>query len=316
MKFSFRSWKTWALLIVSSVVMVSTIIFAYFPSVILHEITNRELVSLGMEVKEIWVDGARIHYAEGGHGTETLVLVHGFRSNMSYWLPYLPDFLPHYHVVMLDLPGHGGSSRPSGQHYDILSLGRSLGTFIDAKGLSHFYLLGTSMGGGVSLAFASENEQKIQKMALLNPLAVYPPKLSEVHEALSRGENILLPTDQESFIKMQEVVYGSELSLNFLFAKLFLNSMVQDRDFYVLAFNEMVRAGGIENVLGSVHVPVMVIQGDADRVVDPSSVMKMQEFISHMQVTWIGGGAHTFRGAHREKAIQTILAFFATPHES
>lgn len=309
-------WKLCILGLIALISMICAGAFAFFPSAIINHISNKEVCALGMKAASLKINGANIHYVEGGEGTQVLLLVHGFRSSKAYWQGYLPLLLKNYHVIALDLPGHGLSDRMKGQGYDLVSLGHFLETFVEAKGLTSFNMLGASMGGGAALAYTCKHPGRVKKLALINPLAVYPPQLSEVHEGLARGENLLLPKDMTSFRKMQQVVYGKTLRLDKLTAKLILNSLLSDRDFFLKAFDQMVQAGGLEAHLPKVNVPTLLIQSTDDRVVDPSSAQLIQQLLPSVTLKWAQGGAHTLTGEVREWAGIEITSFFESNDET
>ena len=58
------------------------------------------------------LDNARIHYVNYGKGDVALVLIHGWTQNVDAWRDQIPDFVKHYRVVAIDLPGHGQSDKP------------------------------------------------------------------------------------------------------------------------------------------------------------------------------------------------------------
>lgn len=313
MRSYFRSWKSWILLLLATLIAVGLILFSYFPNLILAKLTDREFHKIGFEAKNIQVDGTKVHYVEGGRGDKVLLLVHGFRSSIAYWLAYVPYFQEHYHIIALDLPGHGSTGRPAKQHYDMKSMAKFLHQFVEVKGLKEFDMMGASMGGGVALAYAIEHPEHPKAISVINPLAVHPPAISEVHAAYARGEYLLLPHDARSFERMQEMVYGSKLDLNPILGKLVLNSLVSDRDFFTQAFNEMVQAGGLEDVLPKLKTPLLVIQSNDDRVVDASSVTLIEKLVPSMNLYWIPNGAHALRGEDREKAAFATLDFLKNP---
>ena len=59
-------------------------------------------------------DGVPIAYQVAGEGTVSLVFVHGWSGDRSYWEEQLDHFAQEYRVVALDLTGHGRSDRRSG----------------------------------------------------------------------------------------------------------------------------------------------------------------------------------------------------------
>ncbi|MDF5864931.1 alpha/beta fold hydrolase [Pseudomonas aeruginosa] len=59
------------------------------------------------------VDNLEIAYLEGGsEKNPTLLLIHGFGADKDNWLRFARPLTERYHVVALDLPGFGDSSKP------------------------------------------------------------------------------------------------------------------------------------------------------------------------------------------------------------
>ena len=54
-------------------------------------------------------DGLWIHYQTQGTGNKSLVFVHCWSGNRSYWDHQVPEFSTDYQVVTLDIAGHGDS---------------------------------------------------------------------------------------------------------------------------------------------------------------------------------------------------------------
>ena len=52
-------------------------------------------------------DGVRIAYDVTGEGEPTLVFVHGWCCDRSYWQPQVEYLSQQYRVVAIDLAGHG-----------------------------------------------------------------------------------------------------------------------------------------------------------------------------------------------------------------
>ncbi len=57
--------------------------------------------------------GVRIHYEVEGRGP-SLVLMHGFSSNLKTWrfYGYVKDLKGDYRLILLDARGHGDSDKP------------------------------------------------------------------------------------------------------------------------------------------------------------------------------------------------------------
>ncbi|SFI40869.1 alpha/beta fold hydrolase [Halpernia frigidisoli] len=106
-----------------------------------------------------------LHFEITGNGKENLVLLHGFMENSKIWKFLEPHLSEKFTVIKIDLPGHGKSENNS----EILSMemmAREVVKVISELNLEKIHLLGHSMGGYVSLAFAELFPQKLKSLTL------------------------------------------------------------------------------------------------------------------------------------------------------
>jgi 3-oxoadipate enol-lactonase len=94
----------------------------------------------------------QLYFKETGEGAP-MVLVHGFPLDHTIWDPVVPLLEPHARLILPDLRGHGRSPAPGGV-YDMRTMADDLLSLIDALQIERVTLIGHSMGGYVSLAFA------------------------------------------------------------------------------------------------------------------------------------------------------------------
>ena len=94
-----------------------------------------------------------IDYYAAGDGP-AVVLVHGITEHRRSWDPLFPRFLQAgYRVVLIDLRGHGDSSKIG--PYDLATLASDVGHVLAAEGLDDALLVGHSLGGAVVSAYAA-----------------------------------------------------------------------------------------------------------------------------------------------------------------
>lgn len=98
-------------------------------------------------------DGVPISYESVGAGAPTLVFVHGWSCDRSYWDAQVGPFSERFRVVTLDLAGHGdsGSERSS---WTIASYGVDVAAVVEHLELDRVILIGHSMGGDVVVSAA------------------------------------------------------------------------------------------------------------------------------------------------------------------
>ena len=58
------------------------------------------------------LDGAKVHYTEYGAGENALLFVHGWACDETFWSRQAPALGAKFHVITIDLPGHGQSDKP------------------------------------------------------------------------------------------------------------------------------------------------------------------------------------------------------------
>jgi pimeloyl-ACP methyl ester carboxylesterase len=114
-------------------------------------------------------DGTRADYRERGTATApTLLLLHGSNASLLTWEPWSKALSDSFHVVSVDLPGHGLTGAVPNGDYTQEGMAKFVGEFADKIGLKTFALAGNSMGGGVAARFAEENPQRVTKLILVD----------------------------------------------------------------------------------------------------------------------------------------------------
>ncbi len=100
-------------------------------------------------------DGSPIVYGVRGQGEPTLVFVHCWTCNHTFWDAQLDYFSQHHRVIWLDLAGHGesGSNR---QRYTMQAFGQDVAAVVRQVRARNIILVGHSMGGPVAVEAAKQ----------------------------------------------------------------------------------------------------------------------------------------------------------------
>jgi pimeloyl-ACP methyl ester carboxylesterase len=106
-----------------------------------------------------------LHYEISGKGKENLVLLHGFMENLMIWEDLEKYLSKDFTLIKIDLPGHGLSKIYSEIHTMEL-MAEEVKKVTDKLGLKEFHLLGHSMGGYTSLAFAEKFPEVLKSFTL------------------------------------------------------------------------------------------------------------------------------------------------------
>lgn len=88
----------------------------------------------------------------GAPGRPALVLLHGFLGSAADWAEVAGRLQDTWHIIALDLPGHGGSAHLSNpQSYTMPAAAEAVRQTLEQSGVERAALLGYSMGGRLAL---------------------------------------------------------------------------------------------------------------------------------------------------------------------
>jgi pimeloyl-ACP methyl ester carboxylesterase len=105
---------------------------------------------------------------EDGPASEpTLVLLHGFAASLRWWDALAPALRGRYHLVRLDLLGHGGSAKPGGG-YSIEHQAQLVDEALAQLGVRRAVIVGHSMGGLVASALAGRDHRLVAGIVLID----------------------------------------------------------------------------------------------------------------------------------------------------
>ena len=95
-----------------------------------------------------------IRYVDVGENTDCIVFLHGFTESIEIWDNFIEELKDKYRIIAIDLPGHGKTSSYSNVH-SMSFMAKIVKYVLDQLKIKKILLIGHSMGGYVSLEFAS-----------------------------------------------------------------------------------------------------------------------------------------------------------------
>ncbi|WP_245668359.1 alpha/beta fold hydrolase [Nocardia xishanensis] len=114
------------------------------------------------------VDGRDIHISQDGlAGHPALVLIHGFAASTRWWDQLVPLLTDSYHVIRIDLLGHGSSAKPDGDGYSIPQQGNRVAAVLEQLGIRHAIVIGHSTGGSVATSLAEQRPDLVTALAFI-----------------------------------------------------------------------------------------------------------------------------------------------------
>lgn len=120
--------------------------------------------------KSIHYRDTELSYRKLGMG-KTLVLLHGFGEDGHVWDQQLAVLEQSMQVIIPNIPGTGKSGRWNEPNIEIADYAKAILAILDAEGIETCCLLGHSMGGYITLAFAELYAERLEGFGLIHSTA-------------------------------------------------------------------------------------------------------------------------------------------------
>ncbi|MES2373198.1 MAG: alpha/beta hydrolase [Bacteroidota bacterium] len=120
--------------------------------------------------KSFQYQAANIFYSVYGKG-KPVILLHGFGEDSSIWNEQVIFLKEHCQLIVPDLPGSGGSSLLTPDFVSIADYADCIHALLTHENISSCILLGHSMGGYITLAFAEKYPSLLTAFGLIHSTA-------------------------------------------------------------------------------------------------------------------------------------------------
>lgn len=133
----------------------------------------------GLQLSTVEVEGRTIRVGRlGGGETTPVVLIHGYSGDLNNWLFNVEALAEKGPVVVLDLPGHGGSSKAVDDG-SLKTLAHAVFGALKALGVGEAHLVGHSLGGAVAARMAADRPESVASLTLIAPAYLPGTKVAD-----------------------------------------------------------------------------------------------------------------------------------------
>ncbi|ANQ50657.1 alpha/beta hydrolase [Flammeovirga sp. MY04] len=108
---------------------------------------------------------------DNGIDAPILVLIHGFCENKSIWDDFIPSLTPYFRVICLDLPGCGENPEIASPSPQLSDFADEIHQTLQDVGVSKYTMIGHSLGGYVTLAYAKKYQTSLNGIGLFHSTA-------------------------------------------------------------------------------------------------------------------------------------------------
>lgn len=202
----------------------------------------------------------------------TVVLLHGKNFSGAYWAPTIKALTDAgYRVVAPDQIGFGKSSKPASYQFTFQTLASNTRALLDSLRVEKFALVGHSMGGMLAARMALMYPERIERLALVNPIGLEDWKLIAPYRTVEENFAQELRATPESIKEYQRVNYfGGEWKPEYDALTEILAGWTRHPDYRRVAWNaaltsDMVFTQPVIYEFGRIKTPTLLVIGQRDR---------------------------------------------------
>ena len=261
--------------------------------------------------KTITTNGQQWHYRKAGKGTP-VVLVHGFAEDSQGWA-LQQEFLQQYFTVIVpDLPGSGHSTSDTFD-WSMELFADGIHQILEEEQIPAAILIGHSMGGYISLAFAEKFPQQLLGLGLFHSTALADSE--ERKNIRRRGIEFIREHGAARFLEQATPNLFSEITrkdnpeLVQLITDRYAGFDPQSLTGY---YEAMIRRPDRTAILQAISLPVLFVIGQHDATIPPEQVLPQTYLPVFSFVEILNNSGHMGMLEETARANQLLYRFCDT----
>lgn len=297
------------------------------------------MITIEFQVKYIDLDtGERIAYREAGRASgdkPTVLILHGNMSSSYHMQGLMEGLCDKYKVYAMDMVGFGDSSY-NRELNSCEDFSKDVTAFIEKMDLDNIHILGWSMGGGVAIETAVDNQDKIKQIFLLSSVGVqgYPLYKRDSLLGFDLKSPLFLREDLTNDpVLIKPAIHAFEIGhKNFFKALLnkwmYHNNRIDDLEYDKLIdatlkqrnildvnvaltnFNVTTSSNDVNEGSGRLYhlrMPITIMHGTDDKVVDIDLARASKDFIGQRaELIEFDGGSHSLFTDDRDEIVNIV----------
>ncbi|ANN20004.1 alpha/beta hydrolase [Amycolatopsis orientalis] len=266
--------------------------------------------------KTVGIGGAKFAYRELGPDTGTpVIFLNHLAAVLDNWDPRVVDGIAaRHHVITFDNRGVGASQGTTPR--SVTAMARDAVAFIRALGYHQVDLLGFSLGGFVAQVIAEEEPRLVRKLILAGTGPAGGEGIDKVTPItlLDTLKAVLTFKDPKEYLFFTRTANGKATARQFV-NRLKERTENRDKTISVTAFRNQLKAihtWGRQQPsdLSVIHHPVLVANGDHDRMVPSGNSADLARRLPNAQLTLYPDAGHGGIFQYHDKFVDEALTFF------
>lgn len=242
-------------------------------------------------------NGVSLAYIDlGERSAPAVVLIHGYSDSARDWVPLVPYLSKRYRLILVDIRGHGQSSKPE-CCYTRLDFAYDIKLLLDALGVAKADVVGHSLGSIIAQTFAEFWPERTAQVVLISSTGGAPPgrtgplrfdyaaEIRKLEEPIEADSPFMIawwdsPTPVDPDFIRRERKDAAGIPLRVWLAV--LDQALNADDLYA----------NLQSTLPRLKAPTLLIWGSQDPIMEEDMRQSLRHALPHAQVKTFNGLGH------------------------
>jgi pimeloyl-ACP methyl ester carboxylesterase len=239
-------------------------------------------------------DGITLGYVQLGDPRGVpVVLIHGYTDSDLDWAPLVPYLSPHLRLVLIDLRGHGVSSKPE-CCYTRLDFAYDVKLLLDALGIQRADIVGHSLGSMIAQTFAEYWPQRTARVVLISSTGGPPPgsgPRKPEFDYAAAIRRLKEPIDADSAFMKEWWASPKPVDPEYL-RRQRVNAAAIPLQVWLAVLDQGLADSDLQRTLPRLRAPTLLIWGSADPIMEPAVRWTLRRALPRAKVVIFPGLGH------------------------
>jgi pimeloyl-ACP methyl ester carboxylesterase len=252
-----------------------------------------------------------------------VVLIHGYTDSARDWWPLLPYLSPRFRLILVDIRGHGRSSKPE-CCYTRLDFAYDIKLLLDTLGVKRADIVGHSLGSIIAQTFAEYWPERTRRVVLISstggPRPGAPPK-KPAYDYAAQIRQLKEPIDPDSPFMIEWWSSPTPVDPEFL-RRQRRDAAAIPLSVWLAVLEQGAVDSDLQRTLPRLTAPTLLIWGSKDPIMEEDVRQTLREALPHAQVKIFDGLGHNPFWEDPRGCAQVINAFLTAaappraPHDT
>jgi pimeloyl-ACP methyl ester carboxylesterase len=246
----------------------------------------------------------------GNPAGRPVLLVHGYTDNARDWVPLIPDLPASWRLIVVDIRGHGSSSKPE-CCYSRHDFAYDLKLLLDALHIEQVDFVGHSLGSIIGQTFAENWPERTRRLVLLSSTGGPRPGAKKATAGMDFASEIRKlhePIEADSPFMIEWWSSPTPVNSEFLRRQRVDSARIPLR-VWLAVIDQGLNLADLQPTLPRIQAPTLLVWGELDPIMAEEDRATLREGLPRARVVVYPGLGHNPFWEQPALVARTLLDF-------